>query len=129
METILNLAWVLLAVAIVRLWMLRAPNQGTSRCVQLAALAMLILILFPVISVTDDLQNAQNVAESDTYLRRVQAAISPHSIFPVVAMLPPGNMVELSFRFQRIAAPFQLLAPTVQNPALAAIQNRPPPAA
>jgi hypothetical protein len=129
MEIILNLAWVLLAAVIVRLCLLRAPSQGTSRRMQIAALAMLILLLFPVISVTDDLQNAQNIAESDTYLRRVHAATNPHSIFPAVAMLPPGNLAELSFRFQRLAAPFHLPTPTVENPALAAIESRPPPAA
>ena len=129
MEIILNLAWVLLAAVIVRLCLLRAPSQGTSRRMQIAALAMLILLLFPVISVTDDLQSAQNIAESDTCLRRVQAAICPHSIFPAVAMLPPDDLAELSFGFLRLAAPFHLLGPTVQNPALAAIENRPPPTA
>jgi hypothetical protein len=129
METGLNFAWILLSVGLVRLWMRHAPRRSVGRGVQIAALAMLILILFPVISVTDDLQDVQNFAESDAYLRRVQAATNPHSIVPVADLLPANGLAELVFGFQRMAAPFQFLAPTVENPALAAIENRPPPAA
>jgi hypothetical protein len=128
MEILLNLVWVLLAIVIVRLWLRDVPREGASRRTQIAALAMLILILFPVISVTDDLQAAQNLAEDDTYLRR-DPTVSPHSTFPAVAMLPRSTFTEFSFVYLWIKAPGHLPALTVHNPALTAIHNRPPPAA
>jgi hypothetical protein len=130
METILNLAWVLLAAVIVRLWTRYAPQEGASRRTQVAALAVLILILLPVISVTDDLMAAQNPAETtDCCVRRNHAASCPHSIFPAVATLPPPVFARLSFGFLRFIAPSRVPAQLVKIPALASIQNRPPPAA
>jgi hypothetical protein len=127
METTLNLAWVLLAVVLVRLWVRHAPRKGASQRMQVAALAVLILILFPVISVTDDLVAAQNPADVEIYMRRGHTAGSQHFIFPVVATLPPVVFAGLFFGYQRLAAPSRLPVPTVDNPALAGIQNRPPP--
>jgi hypothetical protein len=113
------------------LWMCHAPCQGIRRT-QLVALAVVIVILFPVISVTDDLQMAQNPSEADAYYlctRRDHVAVSQHSIFPAVATLPPPVFAELSFGFLRFAAPSHLADPLVKIPAMASIQNRPPPAA
>jgi len=129
MEFALNLFWALLSVALVRLWLCQAPRGGTSRRMQIAAVAMLVLLLFPVISVTDDLQAAQNVAEDDVYLRRDHLADGPHFIPVVFAAIPTAAITEPSFGYLRLAAPFSLAAPTVDNPALSAIQNRPPPTA
>jgi hypothetical protein len=129
MEIVLNLIWVLLAVAIVRLWTRHARQEGASRRTQLAALAMLIAILFPVISVTDDLLTIQNPAEVDCCARRNHAAQCPHSIFPAVAALAPPAFATPSLGFVRFVAPSSFPVPTVDNPALAPIQNRPPPAA
>jgi hypothetical protein len=129
MEIALNLVWLLLAAVIVRLWISFAPRKGASLRTQIGALAMLILFLLPVISVTDDLQAAQNLAEYDTYacLRRNSTVVSPHSIFPATAMLPVFMFTELSFLCFCSVAPGHLPVGTPNNPALAAIQNRPPP--
>jgi hypothetical protein len=129
METLLNFVWVLLAVAGVRLWLCHAPCKGSSRRTQIAALAMLIVILFPVISVTDDLLTIQNPAELECCARRNHSASCPHFISPIVATLPPFVVAESSFGFLRLAASSSFPVPTVDNPALASIQNRPPPAA
>jgi len=129
MELVLNLIWVLLAVVIVRLWMSHARQEGASPRTQLAALAILIAILFPVISVTDDLLTAQNPAELECCARRNHAVSCPHSIFPAVDALPPPAFAAPSFGFLRFVAPSSSPVPTVDNPALAPIQNRPPPAA
>jgi hypothetical protein len=132
MELALNLVWACLAVVLLRFWMRYDSQAGTSGQTQFVALALLILILFPVISVTDDLQMAQNPAEADAYYlctRRDHAVASPHSIFPVAAALPIPVFAGISFGHPRYAAPSNLAAPTVLNPALASIQNRPPPAA
>jgi hypothetical protein len=127
METILNLAWVLLASILVCLWVRHAPREGASRWMQVAAIITLLLILFPAISVTDDLLAAQNPSDVEIYLRRGHSVGNQHVIFPVIAMLPPASFAGLFFGYQRMAAPSRLPIPTVDNPALASIQNRPPP--
>jgi hypothetical protein len=131
MEIVLNLAWVLLAVVSVLLWVRYARRVGASRRTQIAALAMLILILFPVISVSDDLQVALNLAEDDVYVRRNCAEAGPHSNFPApeVGNLPGPFFTGPSLVYLRMKAPSQLSAPTVDNPALTLVQNRPPPTA
>jgi hypothetical protein len=53
------------------------PAAGATRRTQMVALAVLILILFPVISVTDDLQAIQNPAEVDSCLRRERSKPLP----------------------------------------------------
>jgi len=127
METSLNLAWALLAIVLVYLWVRYAPRQGAGRWMQVAAVVTLLLILFPVISMTDDLQAAQNPADVEIYLRRGHTAGSQHVVFPVIALLPPASFAGLFFVYQRMAAPSRLPIPTVDNPALTSIQNRPPP--
>jgi hypothetical protein len=134
MELFLNLAWVSLAALMVWLWPRFAPRSGPggrmeNRSKQLVALAVLLLILFPVISVTDDLLATQNPAETDSTLRRDHIAAGSHSIFPAVAAEPLPTVAELFSGFPSFAAIRNFPAPIVDHPALASIQNRPPPAA
>jgi len=96
---------------------------------QIAALAMLILVLFPIISVSDDLQAAQNLAEDDVYLRRGFVGANPHSVFPIIAAPPPSVLTEPSYVVTRLHALCLFSIPKIDIPALSAIQNRPPPLA
>ena len=133
MELTLNLAWMVLAALMFCLWLCFAPSAGPDRRIedrraQFVALAVLTLILFPVISVTDDLQALQNPAETDSCLRRDHIVSNAHSIFPAVAALPLPVFAELPFGVLRISAPSRLPVPIFDHPALASIQNRPPPA-
>lgn len=131
MELILNLGWAAVAVWMLCAWARMAPRKASSRRAQLVALAVVILILLPAISITDDLMAAQNPAEVDTSVtvRRDHDFFSSHSIVPVGAALPPPAFAELSIPVVRMAAPSNLSAPFVDHPARASIQNRPPPAA
>lgn len=129
MEICLNFAWVLVAIWMVALWLRYGPRTGENRRMQLVALAVLVLILLPVISVTDDLMALQNAAEADCCLRRDQLVASPHFIFPAPAALPQSFAAELVLYSRRIAAPSRIPAPQVYQPALTSIQNRPPPSA
>jgi len=134
MELFLNLAWVALAALMFCLWLCFASRTGPDRHIenrraQFIALAVLLLILFPVISVTDDLQAIQNPAETDSSLRRNHIVSNAHSIFPAAAALPPPVFAELSFGALSFRAPGNLPAPAIDHPALAPIQNRPSPAA
>jgi hypothetical protein len=99
------------------------------RRMQFVALAVLLLILFPVISVTDDLQAVQNPAETDSTVRKDHIAASPHSIMPAVAALPLPVLAELFSGLPRFAAPGNLPVLAIFDPALVSIRNRPPPAA
>lgn len=129
MELALNLAWALSAIVIVCLWLRFAPQARASRRTQWVALAVLILILFPVISVTDDLQAVQNPAEVDSCLRRDHAISHPHSIFPAVAALPLPIQAELPFGFLQRVALGTAPPPSVDHPGLRNLHNRPPPVA
>jgi hypothetical protein len=134
METVLNLGWALVAAIMFCLWLRFAPRTGPDRRVdsarmQFVALAVLILLLFPVISVTDDLQAVQNPAETDSCQRRDHVFSAPHYVFPTADAPPLPAFAELSFAYIRLAAPGSLSTPAVANPALAPIQNRPPPVA
>lgn len=129
MELVLNLAWALLAAFMVCLWMRFAPRTGASSRMQLVALAVLLLILLPVISVTDDLQAAQNFAETDSLSRRDHCYSTQHSVLTPVAALPLQEVAGLSFGELSHAIPGNPHAPVSGRPELAPIKNRPPPVA
>ena len=129
MELALNLAWVLLSALMFLLCLRYTPRQSGDRRMQFVTLAVLLLILFPVISVTDDLQAIQNPAETDSCQRRDHGYPGPHSPLSPVAALPLPAVAELSFGFPRASAPGNSAAPVIDHPALHPIQNRPPPTA
>jgi hypothetical protein len=128
-EQLFNLAWLLLASAVVCLWFGCGPRTGVSRRKQYVALAVLALILFPVISITDDLLAAQNPAEADCCLRRDHVVASAHSIVPPVSAAPQPGFREPSFSSLWLAAPSGPAILSVDLPGLSVVQNRPPPLA
>lgn len=131
MELALNLGWLLVALWMVFAWLRTAPRTVADRRFQIVALAMVILILLPAISMTDDLVAAQNPAEIDCCVRRIhdQNSSSPHSIVPATSSLPLPAFAGVSFAFTCLTALDNLSSPFVENPALRPIENRPPPAA
>jgi hypothetical protein len=128
MELLLNLAWVLLAALMFGLWLRFSPRAGVSPHLQFVALAVLLLILFPVISVTDDLQAVQNPAEADCLVRRDHGP-TLHSILTPIAALPLSAIGGVSLSVLRMAMKGSPREPVFDRPALAPIQNRPPPVA
>ena len=56
MELLLNLAWLLLAVPAWWLWCGRKPSRKVSSLHCLLALGCMLVVLFPVVSATDDLR-------------------------------------------------------------------------
>ena len=129
MEVFLNLAWVAVAMSLVCLWFHCGDREGTDRRRQIVALAILIAILLPVISVSDDLMTMQNATETDTYQRRDQLAHGAHVLLPAVALLALALFEGLSLGFIRFVSPGTLPLRVMQQPELAPIQNRPPPTA
>lgn len=128
MELALNLGWMLLGALLFCLWLRFGLRPGTDRRTQLIALAVLVMVLFPVISMTDDVFAAQNPAEADCCLRRDHGFSAAHFLFPAAATLPPPVFAQISFAFIRFVAPPYYPAPVMDHPGLEAIQNRPPPA-
>jgi hypothetical protein len=129
-ELFLNLAGALVAIGMFGCWIgaTRTARMGSSRATQLVALALLILILFPVISVTDDLMAVQNPAETDSLQRRnlevsnLHAAILSAAI-PLAAFRMPPPVVLTQRLSQALPAPLRIA------PALTPIDDRPPPTA
>ena len=98
MEIILNIAWALCSLGLIVLWVRGSRTNPVSRRTQVFALAMVVLLLLPVISLSDDLMTMQGPAETDTCLRR---ALNPGDLHPSVAAacwaLPVPMVAELSW--------------------------------
>lgn len=129
MELLLNLSWLAVAGTILCLWLQSGAGGNNDRRRQLIAVVVLIAVLFPAISVSDDLLAVQNASEVDNYQRRdhlIPSGTQP--IHPIVAFIAPILVLGLGFAFIRFVAPGILPLHRPQRPELAAIQNRPPPA-
>jgi len=131
MEVTLNLGWAFVAIWMLCAWLRTAPSTPKDRRIQMAALAVAILILLPAISMTDDLMAAQNPAEIDCCVRRHHdhEACIPHCIVPAAVPLPLPGFAGVTLEVAGTAAPGNPPSAFAGNPALASIQNRPPPAA
>src|SRR5665213_2357682 len=129
LEVYLNVAWAALALALVCLWLRTGPASGRDRMGQLVAIAVLIAILFPVISVSDDLLAIQNAAETDTFLRR--HPLAPATVHPMAMAItrPPPFYLGAPLAFAGVLPPAAAEVRAFAHPERASIQNRPPPAA
>ena len=70
MELLLNLAWLLLALPAWWLWRGRRPGCKVSSLQCLLALGCLLVILFPVVSATDDLRAMRAEIEESPISKR-----------------------------------------------------------
>jgi hypothetical protein len=129
MELLLNSVWALVAAISLYFWFRLGFRAAADRTVSFVALAMLLIILFPVISVSDDLWSVQNPAETDTCQRRDHRVSCPHSVFPATAALPGPGVADFPLVIFRVDAPRHSGLLLQDNPALDPIQNRPPPTA
>ena len=134
MELFLNIVWSAVALAIVSIWCRsaksHAPGRKNDRRRQFVALVVLIVILFPVISVSDDIWAVQNASEIDNYIRRDHPLpTDSHPIQPAAFLLPPELSAGLRPVFLRFAAAGLDSLPMPDRPPVAPIDNRPPPSA
>jgi hypothetical protein len=128
MELALNLEWMALAAAMCWLWVHHARREGRGRSTQFVSLALVLFMMFVVITMYDDMAMAKNPAETRCFQREDDLGALAHApLHPVVASIPT-HAAELPFNTFRFAVPGSLLVPTVKVPALSSIQNRPPPA-
>jgi hypothetical protein len=75
LELLFNLIWVVLSTGLLGFWLstkLRQQDDGvrSSLRVQIAALAVLVIILFPVVSITDDLLVCTAPAKAEHLIRQ-----------------------------------------------------------
>src|SRR5580698_10727892 len=70
MEITLNLAWAACSLVLIWFWTRNTAANPVPRRMQILALAMVVLLLLPVISLSDDLMAMQGPAEADSSLRR-----------------------------------------------------------
>jgi hypothetical protein len=129
MEIVLNLAWALVAIAGVCLWERTETRTGRQRHLPCIALVMLIIILFPVISVSDDLWSIQNPAETDTCQRRDHLTPCTHLIIPDVVSPPEAVFEQPEQNQQRLSATLREHLPISAIYASNEVANRPPPIA
>lgn len=129
MEILLNLVWAALALLIVCQWLRLDSTSGADRRRQIVAIAVLLAILFPVISVSDDLMSMQSATETDTCQRRDYLAPSAtHPVLPFAAIVT-ALAFDVSFGSPRFVAARSLPLPSLQHPNLGVNGNRAPPAA
>jgi hypothetical protein len=103
MEVFSNLLWLLLCFTLVGYWTSRSrkharrgsdrrglfPVVFSERRVQIVALLLLVVLLFPVISLTDDLVASQTMAETDHLQQRLDALrVLLHHSVAVASALP-----------------------------------------
>lgn len=129
MEILLNFAWVALALSIIGLWLRIGDRTGADRRRQLVAIVVLLAILFPVISVSDDLMAVQNATEQDGSQRRDHlASLGAHTILPFAAIVSV-LVLDAGFGSVRFPSTRNLPLLSVDHPELTGIENRPPPSA
>jgi hypothetical protein len=123
MELLLNILWVLLAVPAVLVWM-RTPEQRLSSKRGLCSLFVLgcaLLLLFPVISASDDLHAMRPEIEESTASKKIAIhVVAPHAsaawgLACAVTALPVtpqvhvcGNVIDFSIALPQEAAPTPL---------------------
>jgi len=106
MELLLNLAWVLLALPAYWLWRRDAGSRGTRRVSALqglVALGCVLVLLFPVISASDDLHAMRAEMEDSSISKRTvrQAASEKNSDWVKRLQGAPAAVVGVA----RLAAP------------------------
>lgn len=129
MELALNFAWFVLAAVMFCVWWQLSPRWTSSSRQQLVALALVVIILLPVISVTDDLLAAQNPAEIDVCLRRGHDWLDAHMLIPMTPALVPALLASITPARLRRHSYQHIHIPDVREIVIASIENRPPPCA
>ena len=128
MEILLNITWALCSLALVAFWMRRGASHTGSRKTQMLALGMVVLLLLPVISLSDDLIAMQGPAETDTNVRR---ALHPDNIHPSPAPVSLALPQEIVTSFSISGhSQYDLYAASIARPAtllIRSLESRPPP--
>ncbi|HEX8926695.1 MAG TPA: hypothetical protein VF786_12930 [Terriglobales bacterium] len=128
MELLLNLVWVLIAGTALS-WHLRsAPKDRKQFLLALGALCCALLLLFPTISVSDDLHVQAIVTEDSSPTKRLASAITHAApVYQIAIFFVFSALVAALFRtvcFVRTTTPAPYLSALLDRPVL----GRAPPA-
>lgn len=127
-EIILNFAWALCALGLILLWARAGISGGGSRRTQILALTMVVMLLLPVISLSDDLMAMQSPAETDTCLRRTlhpgegHPSLIPHSMAMPAQFCQAPSIDGVS---QEAVQTYRLAPPSTSL--IRSLDSRPPP--
>jgi hypothetical protein len=131
MELFLNLFWLSLLVPAFLLWRQRTSSDVSRRPVVLVCvLGCVLLLLFPVISATDDLHPMRpEMKESERAFRQASnntrtLHVSARAAHPIL----PGS-VSVTIAFEQLASVIPLLPRTLRTFAASARSGRAPPSA
>jgi hypothetical protein len=130
METTLNLAWAACSLVLIWFWTRSTASNPVPRKMQILALAMVVLLLLPVISLSDDLMAMQGPAETDSSMRRALHPDEGHpSVVPMSFAQPEQAFAALPWSgYSQVAVPSERLTPSL--PVLTrSLDRRPPPRA
>jgi hypothetical protein len=94
--------------------------------IQLAALAVCVLTLLPVISISDDLMAAQFPAESDSSLRWEIRALSSHAVHHAAAMPTTSSAGIFSVPVVKLASAVSKLATVLPQVPIRFLNRAPP---
>lgn len=125
MELFLNALWICLALAVPTAWLVRRHGEHSARQIVagLFAFACIAILLFPVISATDDLHAMQVANEDSSTAKKLIVQAGEH---PVLIGVPAASLLEQPALWSRIIDAEQVL-PTLRNERVN-VSNRPPPA-
>lgn len=103
MESLFNLFWLALSSVLLVLWLYGQRQWSDeslrpSRRMQFVAIVMLILILFPVISLNDDLQAYSTPSETEHLARRGDQLDHNHLLPLIPAALSAMLLFSLAYR-------------------------------
>lgn len=136
MELLFNLLWLALSCLLLGFWLLRRKRWTddplrSSLAIQLVALALLIVVLLPVISLTDDLHVQIMPAESEHLSRpndffQTIADFSLHAVSVVTAGLVTLDASSQRRTYAWLSFPAEEETPSVRY--LRIRSTRPPPA-
>jgi len=129
MELALNLGWMALAAVMCWLWAHHARREGRGRSAQVVSFALVLAIMFVVITMYDDMAMAQNPAETRCFQREDDQGAHAHAAVHLAVAPAPTPDAAPDFNTFLFAVPGSLFLPTVKVPVLSSIRNRPPPAA
>jgi len=88
-EMVLNLGWMAMAIAMCWLWVHHARREGQGRPAQFVSLALVLVMMFVVITMYDDMAMAQNPAETRCFQREDDLGAHAHApLHPAVALAP-----------------------------------------
>jgi len=93
MELLLNLAWLLMALLACGLWRCSNSAPAGRKFASLLILGCMLVILFPVVSATDDLQPITPDLEEASSTRRSLSHANTHkpSVWHIQPALAPGS--------------------------------------